>query len=76
MVEHIIAKTDGVPLYVEELTRMLLDSELLREEADRYVLTGPLTAVAIPDTLQASLMARLDRLHTAKEVAQLGAGNK
>jgi class 3 adenylate cyclase/predicted ATPase len=49
------------------------DFELLREEADRYVLTGPLVTVAIPDTLQDSLMARLDQLNTAKEVAQLGA---
>ncbi len=73
VVEHIVAKTDGVPLYVEELTKMLLESELLREEADRYVLTGPLLRVAIPDTLQDSLMARLDQMQTAKEVAQLGA---
>ncbi len=73
VVEHIVAKTDGVPLYVEELTKMLLESELLREDADRYVLTGPLVRVAIPDTLQDSLMARLDQMQTAKEVAQLGA---
>jgi class 3 adenylate cyclase/predicted ATPase len=73
VVQHIVAKTDGVPLYVEELTKMLLASALLREEADRYVLTGPLRAVAIPDTLQDALMARLDQLNRAKEVAQLGA---
>jgi class 3 adenylate cyclase/tetratricopeptide (TPR) repeat protein len=73
VVEHIVTKTDGVPLYVEELTRMLLDSELLREESDRYVLTGPLTTVSIPDTLQDSLMARLDQLQAAKEAAQMGA---
>jgi predicted ATPase/class 3 adenylate cyclase len=73
VVQHIVAKTDGVPLYVEELTKMLLTSALLREEADRYVLTGPLRTVAIPDTLQDALMARLDQLNTAKEVAQLGA---
>jgi class 3 adenylate cyclase len=73
VVQHIIAKTDGVPLYVEELTKMLLASDLLREEADRYVLTGPLRTVAIPDTLQDALMARLDQLNRAKEVAQLGA---
>src|SRR5262245_63109717 len=52
---------------------MLLASPLLREEADRYVLTGPLHTVAIPDTLQDALMARLDQLNRAKEVAQLGA---
>ena len=73
MVQHIVAKTDGVPLYVEELTKMLLQSALLREDADHYTLTGPLGSVAIPDTLQDALMARLDQLHTAKEVAQVGA---
>jgi predicted ATPase len=73
VVQHIVDKTDGVPLYVEELTKMLLASPLLREEADQYVLTGPLRAVAIPDTLQDALMARLDQLNRAKEVAQLGA---
>ncbi len=73
VVQHIVAKTDGVPLYVEELTKMLLASDLLREEADAYVLTGSLVSVAIPDTLQDSLMARLDQMNTAKEVAQLGA---
>ena len=73
VVQHVVAKTDGVPLYVEELTKMLLVSPLLREEADQYVLTGPLRTMAIPDTLQDALMARLDQLTTAKEVAQLGA---
>jgi class 3 adenylate cyclase len=73
VVQHIVAKTDGVPLYVEELTKMLLASPLLREEADQYVLTGPLQTAAIPDTLQDALMARLDQLNRAKEVAQLGA---
>jgi class 3 adenylate cyclase/predicted ATPase len=73
VVQYIVAKTDGVPLYVEELTKMLLASPLLRAEADRYVLTGPLRTVAIPDTLQDALMARLDQLNRAKEVAQLGA---
>ena len=70
---HIVAKTDGVPLFVEELTRALLESSLLREEPDRWVLAGSLTGVAIPATLQDSLMARLDRLPTVREVAQLGA---
>jgi class 3 adenylate cyclase len=73
VVSHIVAKTDGVPLYVEELTKMLLASPLLREEGGQHVLTGPLSTVAIPDTLQDSLMARLDQLRAAKEVAQLGA---
>jgi predicted ATPase len=73
VVAHIVAKTDGVPLYVEELTKMLLASDLLRVDAEHYVLTGPLSTTAIPETLQDSLMARLDQLTTAKEVAQLGA---
>ena len=70
---HIVAKTDGVPLFVEELTKMLLESDLLQEDTQHYMLTGPLTAVTIPATLQDSLMARLDRLGAARDVAQLGA---
>ena len=73
VVDHIVVKTDGVPLYVEELTKMLLQSDLLQEGDQHYELTGPLTLVAIPDTLQDSLMARLDQLQQGKEVAQLGA---
>ncbi|MEJ2101544.1 MAG: AAA family ATPase [Desulfobacterales bacterium] len=73
VVQHIVTKTDGVPLYVEELTKMLLESDLLREEADRYALAGTLSGLAIPATLQDSLMARLDRLPMVREVAQLGA---
>jgi class 3 adenylate cyclase/predicted ATPase len=73
VVQYIVAKTDGVPLYVEELTKMLLASPLLRAEESQYVLTGPLRMVAIPETLQDALMARLDQLNRAKEVAQLGA---
>ncbi|MFQ5946713.1 MAG: AAA family ATPase, partial [Anaerolineae bacterium] len=73
VVRHIVAKTDGVPLFVEELTKAILESSLLREEPDRYALTGPLAGVTIPATLQDSLMARLDRLPTVREVAQLGA---
>jgi predicted ATPase len=73
VVQHIVARTDGVPLYVEELTKMLLESDLLREKADHYALAGELSGVAIPATLQDSLMARLDRLPMVREVAQLGA---
>jgi predicted ATPase/class 3 adenylate cyclase len=71
--QQIVAKTDGVPLFVEELTKMVLESGLLRERAGVYELTGPLPSLAIPATLHDSLMARLDRLATVKEVAQLGA---
>jgi len=71
--KQIVSKTDGIPLFVEELTKMVLESGLLREEVDRYVLTKPLPPLAIPSTLHDSLMARLDRLATAKETAQWGA---
>src|SRR5262249_35072624 len=71
--DQIAARTDGVPLFVEECTKMLLESGLLCEVDVQYVLTGPLPRTAIPSTLQDLLMARLDRLGPAKEVAQLGA---
>jgi predicted ATPase len=72
VVEQIVAKTDGVPLFVEELTKMRLESGLLQEEEESYALTGPLLPLAIPTTLHDSLMARLDRLATVKGLAQLG----
>jgi class 3 adenylate cyclase/predicted ATPase len=71
--QHIVSRCDGIPLFVEELTKMMLESDLLREERDHYELLGPLPALAIPTTLQDSLMARLDRLVTARGIAQLGA---
>jgi predicted ATPase len=70
---QIVAKTDGMPLFVEELTKTFLKSGLLREEGDAYVLTAALTPLAIPSTLQDSLMARLDRLAPVKEIVQIGA---
>ncbi|MCB0196298.1 MAG: AAA family ATPase [Anaerolineae bacterium] len=73
LLEQIIAKTDGVPIFVEELTKMVLEQDLLQEREDRYELVGPLPTLAIPTTLHDSLMARLDRLATVREVAQLGA---
>src|SRR5262249_23460205 len=72
VLEQVVARTDGVPLFVEELTKMVLESGLLREREDRYELTGPLPPLAIPTTLHDSLMARLDRLATVKALAQLG----
>jgi tetratricopeptide (TPR) repeat protein len=71
--QQVVTKTDGVPLFVEELTKMVLESDLVRENDDHYELTGSLPPLAIPATLQDSLMARLDRLATVKTVAQLGA---
>ncbi len=73
VLREVIERTDGVPLFVEELTKMVLESGLVRELAGRYELTGPLPPLAIPATLQDSLTARLDRLATTKQVAQLGA---
>jgi predicted ATPase len=73
VVAQIVAKTDGVPLFVEELTKTVLESGLLREREAHYDLTGPLPSLAIPATLHDALMARLDRLATVKAVAQLGA---
>ena len=73
MVQQIVAKTDGVPLFVEELTKTVVESDLLREIDRHYELSGPLPPLAIPSTLQDSLMARLDRLASVREIAQLGA---
>ncbi|HXU45711.1 MAG TPA: adenylate/guanylate cyclase domain-containing protein [Thermoanaerobaculia bacterium] len=73
VLRQLIAKTDGVPLFVEELTKMVLESGLLREAGDRFELVGPLPPLAIPATLQDSLMARVDRLAAVREVVQLAA---
>jgi len=73
VVAQIVDRTDGVPLFVEELTKSVLESGLLHEEADRYVLDRTLPPPAIPTTLQDSLMARLDRLASVRLVAQIGA---
>jgi class 3 adenylate cyclase/predicted ATPase len=70
---QILAKTDGVPLFVEELTKTVLESGLLIDAGDHYELAGPLPSLAIPATLHDSLMARLDRLAPVREVAQIGA---
>ena len=67
--EQIISKTDGVPLFVEELTKTVVESGLLIDAGERFVDGGP----AIPTTLHDSLMARLDRLAPVKEVAQVAA---
>lgn len=73
LLRQVIAKTDGVPLFVEELTKMVLELNLLKPVGDHYELASPLPALAIPTTLQDSLMARLDRLAPVKELAQLAA---
>jgi predicted ATPase len=68
----IIERTDGIPLFVEEMTKSVLEAES-EEEPQRTAVTVPSTALAVPASLHASLMARLDRLGPAKEVAQIGA---
>ncbi len=73
VVAQIVDRTDGVPLFVEELTKSVLESGVLREERDRYVLDQTLPALAIPTTLHDSLLARLDRLASVRLVAQIGA---
>ncbi|OED44178.1 hypothetical protein AB833_02125 [Chromatiales bacterium (ex Bugula neritina AB1)] len=69
----ILKKTDGVPLFLEELTKSILESDVLTKRGSQYQLDGPIDSLKIPSTLQASLMARLDRLGAGKDVAQLGA---
>jgi len=73
VVAQIVNRADGVPLFIEELTKSVLESGLLREEADHYVLDGALPPFAIPASLHDSLMARLDRLASVRLVAQIGA---
>jgi class 3 adenylate cyclase/predicted ATPase len=73
LVEQIVAKTDGIPLFIEELTKAVLESGLVVLEGDRHVLARPLAELAIPETLHDSLTARLDRLGPVKEVAQVAA---
>jgi class 3 adenylate cyclase/tetratricopeptide (TPR) repeat protein len=73
VLERILERTEGVPLFMEELTKTVLESGFLGDAGDRYVLAGPLPPLAIPATLHDSLMARLDRLAPVKEVAQIGA---
>jgi len=73
VIQQIIAKTDGVPLFVEEITKAILESGQLKAIDGHYELTGSFTTLTIPATLQDSLMARLDRLVTAKAVAQYAA---
>ncbi|SFM75386.1 Tetratricopeptide repeat-containing protein [Nitrosomonas nitrosa] len=71
--QAILAKADGIPLYIETLTENVLESGLLTEGNDSFTLKGPLKGLPIPDSLQALLMERVDRLGSAKEIVQTGA---
>jgi hypothetical protein len=73
LVDQIIVTTDGVPLFIEELTKAVVESDIVKDAENRYELTGAVDGLAIPDTLHDSLMARLDKLIPVKEVAQVGA---
>jgi class 3 adenylate cyclase len=70
--QQIVDRTDGVPLFIEELTKTVVESGILTEAGDHYALAGPVAQLAIPTSLHASLLARLDRLAPTREVAQIG----
>jgi predicted ATPase len=71
--DQITERSDGIPLFIEELTKAVLESGVLVDVGDRYMATRPLPSLAIPTTLEGSLLARLDRLASARETAQIGA---
>jgi class 3 adenylate cyclase/tetratricopeptide (TPR) repeat protein len=72
IIKHIISHADGVPLFIEELTKSIIEGPLLAEGTNGYVLTRKFHPGSIPETLQDSFMARLDRMAPVKEVAQIG----
>ena len=72
ILNQIASKTEGVPLFVEELTKTIIESEVLVEKTDGFEVAGPVSTLAIPSTLQDSLLARLDRLDEVKEIVQVG----
>jgi predicted ATPase/class 3 adenylate cyclase len=71
--DQIVDRTDGVPLFIEELTKAVVESGVLTETDEGYTVAGPVGPLAIPTTLHGSLLARLDRLAPTREVAQIGA---
>jgi DNA-binding winged helix-turn-helix (wHTH) protein/tetratricopeptide (TPR) repeat protein len=73
VLDEIVTRTDGVPLFIEELTKTVLESGVLREIGNRYELIASLPLRSIPSSLHASLLARLDRLAPFKDIAQIGA---
>ena len=70
---QIVERTDGVPLFVEELTKSVIESGVVADAGDHYVLAGAVPSLSIPTSLHASLLARLDRLAPTREVAQIAA---
>jgi tetratricopeptide (TPR) repeat protein len=73
LLEQILTRTDGVPLFIEELTKTVLESGDLKDVGDHYEYAGSARSVTIPATLRDSLMARLDRFAPVREIAQIGA---
>lgn len=73
VLQQIVQRADGVPLFIEETTRAIVESNVLHDAGDRYELSGPLPPTLVPVSLQDALMARVDRLESAKPVVQLGA---
>jgi predicted ATPase len=71
--DQIVDRTDGVPLFIEELTKSVIESGIVTEARDHYAAIGPVAPLAIPTSLHASLLARLDRLAPTRETAQIGA---
>ena len=73
LLEEIVTRTDGVPLFIEDLTRMVLESDIVVEREDYYDLTGPFQSLTIPATIHDTILARFARLSTAKPIAQVAA---
>jgi class 3 adenylate cyclase/predicted ATPase len=71
--DQIVERTDGIPLFIEELTKAVVESGELADAGDHYTATRSMSSLTIPTTLHASLLARLDRLAPVREVAQIGA---
>src|SRR4029077_14812028 len=71
--DQIVDRTDGAPLFIEELTKSVIESGIVAEAGDHYAVAGPTAPLAIPTSLHASLLARLDNLAPTREVAQIGA---
>ena len=71
--DQIVDRTDGIPLFIEELTKTVVESGIVTQQGDHYALVGPMAPLAIPTSLNASLLARLDRLAPTRAVAQIGA---
>src|SRR5262249_25248937 len=73
IVDQIVDRTDGVAMFIEELTKSIVESGIVIEAGDHYVVAGSIAPLAIPTSLHASLLARLDRLASTREVVQIAA---